>query len=477
MKKILFPLMFLSVVIASCSKSDDNGNTTPTPNPNGNTTTDMTKATVERTTNNSEYQEAPATLPKLITSNTVLKKGKVYILAEFTFVLNGATIKIEPGVTIKGLKSGKGTLIITRNGKIDAQGTAAEPIVFTSNEATPNSGDWGGVILLGNALTNGVKDGIAGLQAIEGGVNETATGYGLHGGKKSDDNSGIMKYVRIEYPGIAFATNDEINGLTFGSVGSGTTIDYVQVSHSGDDSFEWFGGSVNCKHLIAYRGTDDDFDTDNGFSGKIQFGISLRDAAIADFGPSGASNGFESDNDADGSEKTPQTSAVFSNMTIVGPLVNAAKPADPFKRGAHIRRNSSLSVFNSVFIGWPVGLFIDGTGSESLAASTALQYKNNVIAGCPTVITPGKNENFNLLTWLNTAVFANRILVNSNEALLTNTGYTTFDPTPATGSPLLTGADFTKDKLSGGAFTTTTYVGAAAAGDTWFKGWTKFANK
>ncbi len=298
--------------------------------------------------------------------------------------MNGATIKIEPGVTIKGSKSpNKGALIITRNGKIDAQGTAAAPIVFTSSQATPNSGDWGGIILLGNAPNNGAKDGIAGLQAIEGGVNETATGYGLHGGTKADDNSGILKYVRVEYPGIAFAVNDEINGVTFGSVGSGTTIDYVQVSYSGDDSFEWFGGTVNCKHLIAYRGTDDDFDTDNGFSGKIQFGLVLRDAAIADFGPSGASNGFESDNDADGTTKTPQTAATFSNMTIVGPYANAAPAATaaPYKRGAHIRRNSKISIFNSVFVGWPVGLFVDGALTEANATSNALEYKNNTIAG------------------------------------------------------------------------------------------------
>ncbi|MEZ2443935.1 hypothetical protein AB6805_19570 [Chitinophaga sp. RCC_12] len=473
MKKILFPVMFLAVIISSCGKDDDP--TTPPPAQ----PIDMTKATIERTSDNSEFKESPETLPKQITSNTVLKTGKTYLLTDFTFVLNGATIKIEPGVTIKGSKSpNKGALIITRNGKIDAQGTAAAPIVFTSSQATPNSGDWGGIILLGNAPNNGAKDGIAGLQAIEGGVNETATGYGLHGGTKADDNSGILKYVRVEYPGIAFAVNDEINGVTFGSVGSGTTIDYVQVSYSGDDSFEWFGGTVNCKHLIAYRGTDDDFDTDNGFSGKIQFGLVLRDAAIADFGPSGASNGFESDNDADGTTKTPQTAATFSNMTIVGPYANAAPAATaaPYKRGAHIRRNSKISIFNSVFVGWPVGLFVDGALTEANATSNALEYKNNTIAGSPLVVAAG-TATFNSLAWFSTAAFANKTLAAVTDVKLTSTGYTTFDPSPAAGSPLLAGADFTNAKLGGGAFTTTTYVGAAAAGDTWFKGWTKFADK
>ncbi len=463
--------MFLAVIISSCSKDND-PETPPVQQ------VDMTKATIERTSNNSEFKESPETLPKQITTNTVLKTGKTYLLSDFVFVLNGATIKIEPGVTIKGSKQPKSALIITRNGKIDAQGTAAAPIVFTSSQATPNSGDWGGVILLGNAQNNGALNGVAGLMSIEGGVNTTATGYGLHGGTKSDDNSGIMKYVRIEYPGIAFVTDDEINGLTFGSVGSGTTMDYIQVSYSGDDSYEWFGGSVNCKHLIAYRGTDDDFDTDNGFSGKIQFGLSLRDAAIADFAVNGASNSFESDNDAQGTTKTPQTAAVFSNMTLVGPYANAAPEATaaPYKRGAHIRRNSSISIFNSVFVGWPVGLFIDGAPSETNATANSLEYKNNTVAGCPVLVAPGTAA-FNSVNWFNTAAFANKTLVGNADVKLTNTGYTSFDPAPAAGSPLLAGADFSSAKLGGGAFTVTTYVGAAASGDSWFKGWTKFANK
>ena len=110
----------------------------------------------------------------------------------------------------------------------------------------------------------------------------------------------VMKYVRIEYPGIAYSPNNEINGLTFGGVGRGTTIDYIQVSYSGDDSYEWFGGTVNCKHLIAYRGWDDDFDTDFGYQGKLQFLVGLRDPEVAD---QSGSNGFESDNDGSGSTK------------------------------------------------------------------------------------------------------------------------------------------------------------------------------
>ncbi len=456
----------MAAVFAACSKNDDNNTPPPTPG-----TTDMTAANISRTTDNSEFKElAGDTLKANITSNTVLKAGKTYILKNFVFVLNGATLKIEAGVTIKGMKTDKGTIIITRNGKIDAQGTADKPIVFTSNQDAPNRGDWGGIIILGNAPTNGLYNATRGLMAIEGGVNTTATGYGLHGGNKAEDNSGTLKYVRIEYAGIAFEQNNEINGLTFGSVGSGTTVDYVEVAYSGDDSFEWFGGTVNCNHLISYRATDDDFDTDNGFSGRVQFGIALRDHNVADFASGGASNGFESDNDADGSSNAPFTSAVFSNMTIIGPAANGT-PVAPFKRGAHIRKNSRLSVFNSVFTAWPVGIFVDGVASEANATSNALEAKNNILADCVTPVAAGTKD-FDAPKWFSTAAFSNKITVTLLDLKLTNVAYGTFDPTPAAGSALLSGADFSNAKLAN--FSKTTYVGAASGTDTWYKGWTKF---
>ena len=179
-------------------------------------------------------------------------------------------------------------------------------------------GDWAGVVLLGNAPTNASFNGQQGVGEIEGGINNS-DGLGLYGlGASSNpaDNSGILRYVRIEYAGYAFFPDKEINGLTFGGVGNGTIVDYVQVSYANDDSFEWFGGTVNCSHLISFRTLDDDFDTDNGFSGKVQFGIALRDSAVADISKSEA---FESDNDANGSQLLPQTKAIFSNMTVIGP--------------------------------------------------------------------------------------------------------------------------------------------------------------
>ena len=206
-----------------------------------------------------------------------------------------AVLTIDAGTVIYG-KTGTpgGTLIIQRGSKIMAIGTADHPIVFTSEKAigSRNAGDWGGLIICGmatNNITTSTSTGTAGIEELEGAYG------GFHGGGSSSvdtDNSGTLQYVRVEFAGYPINPNQELNGITFASVGSGTTVDHVQVTYANDDSFEWFGGTVNAKNIIAYKGLDDDFDTDNGFSGHVQFGLGIRDATIAD---QSGSNGFESD--------------------------------------------------------------------------------------------------------------------------------------------------------------------------------------
>ncbi len=411
-----------------------------------------------------------------ITANTTWTKNNQYFMTGFVYVKSGATLTIEPGTVIKGDKLSKATLIVTRTGKINAAGTAAEPIVFTSNQTAGSRapGDWGGIIILGNApenfkdttslspLTIVQKDGV-----IEGGV-DNAAGDGKFGGTNAADNSGTLTYVRIEYPGVAFQPNNEINGLTLGGVGSGTTLSHIQVSYSGDDSYEWFGGYVNADHLIAFRGTDDDFDTDNGFSGKVQFGVSYRDKTMSDIAAGGASNGFESDNDAGGSTNTQVTSAVFSNITIIGPREDGTTDltGQTFKRGAHIRRNSAQSIFNSLFVGFPTGLFLDGAASQLNVTNGDLNFKYNTFAGCP------KMEKAYDSAFVANATNNISLLTATTDAQLTAPyNATTPNAVPASGSPVLSGADFTNAKLGTG-FTTVTYRGAFGANDTWATAWT-----
>jgi hypothetical protein len=320
---------------------------------------------------NTVYPSTITTVSADITTNTTW--SGVVKLQNKVYVKNNATLTIAPGTIIRGDKLTQATLIITRGAKLIADGTASSPIVFTSNEAvgSRNEGDWGGVVMLGLAKNN--QPG--GVANIEGIVPTTDTQFG---GNFDSDNSGIVRYVRIEFAGIALEPNKEINGITFGSVGSGTIVDNVQVSFSGDDSFEWFGGTVNCKHLIAYRGLDDDFDTDFGYRGKVQFFLSIRDKDL--FDAPGDSNCFESDNDAAGSTAQPKTMPIFSNGTIVGPKGNgtiALPVGEKFEKAFRLRRNTSTSCFNSIVTGWEKGLSIEGTPVVNNVNGDSLVFAHN----------------------------------------------------------------------------------------------------
>ncbi|MEO7307558.1 MAG: hypothetical protein ABIR78_06745 [Ferruginibacter sp.] len=468
MKKLFLYSILIAATSLSCRKIEVDGTTTVV-NGGGTTTENII-------------------LEGRVSENRTLKAGYTYKLRGLVYVTNGAILTIEPGTKIVGEKGKNGGLIITRSCKLIADGTVDKPIVFTSEEANPKRGDWAGVVLLGNAPTNSSFNGVQGIGEIEGGINNS-DGLGLYGtpatqAQNPADNSGILRYVRIEYAGYAFLPDKEINGLTFGGVGSQTIVDYVQVSYANDDSFEWFGGTVNCTHLISFRTLDDDFDTDNGFSGKVQFGISLRDSSVADISKSEA---FESDNDATGSSLLPQTSVVFSNMTVMGPKASLSNTGNSlFVWGAQIRRNSSMSLFNSIIMGYPNGLYIDATKGvptdNNIPASLFVQ--NNIIAGCPTPvlysiagnsnipITP--NTTATITAWYNTAAYGNSVYATNNEVGLNNPfNYAVPDFNPATTSPAVTGASFLNPKLSTG-FTAVSYKGACAVNDTWWKNWTKF---
>jgi hypothetical protein len=328
----------------------------------------------------------------VIAANTTWTADKVYLLKDYVRVgddakrsggtdITGVTLTIEPGTTIMGDRETKGTLIVQRGNKIMAVGTAEEPIVFTSErpvgQRTP--GDWGGLVIVGRAINN------------QGNNVELEGGYGAFHGKgdsplsaPDEDNSGELKYVRIEFAGIPINPNQEVNSLTMGSVGSGTKIDYVQCSYGLDDSFEWFGGKVNASHLIAYRGLDDDFDADFGYTGNVQWAVSVRDNTLAD---QSGSNSFEVDNDATGSSATPFTAPVFANVSVFGPKrARDLNIQDNFQNAMHIRRNNKIKIYNSFFTGFPNGLFLDGSGTRTNAYGTngtdgELQLRNIYLAG------------------------------------------------------------------------------------------------
>ena len=340
---------------------------------------------------------------KNITGTVTLDASKVYLLTSTCVVRSGGKLIIPAGTVIRGAADLTATpklyamITVERGGLIEVNGTTTNPVVMTSNKAagSRDRGDWGGLVLCGKAVNN------QGLDVQLEGFNNVAVDntLGKFGGTDDADNSGVVKYVRIEFAGLAFEPNKEVNSLTMGSVGSKTEIEGVQCSFGNDDAFEWFGGTVSCKKLISYKTTDDDFDTDFGYRGAVQFGIAVRDTAYFDLSwnaPSGSSTSetFESDNDASGSGKLPLTSALFSNITCVGPVpldktVNdlTSTQRNAFRRGARIRRNSRLSIVNSVFMGYRNFIMFDGdsvlvaSGVKSGSISeTSNVLRNNFIA-------------------------------------------------------------------------------------------------
>lgn len=433
-----------------------------------------------------------------------LPKG-TYVLKGWVYVTNGATLTIEPGTLIKGDKNTKAALIVEPGGKLIAKGNANSPIVFTSNQpaGSRKPGDWGGLILCGNAKVN------QGTAQIEGGPRT------VYGGSNDADNSGIVEYVRIEFAGYPFMKDKEINGFTFGGVGSATVVDHVQVSYSNDDSYEWFGGTVSPKYLIAYHGWDDDFDTDFGFSGKLQYLLGVRSPKIAD---TSRSNGFESDNDGSGSTKEPNTACTFSNVTLIGPMgqdagfqntstfINADESGyykganvNPnngaqlgiFQASMQIRRNSHLSVFNSVAVGYPVGLIVEndkGSTTQTAATNGVLKVQNVIYAQMGHIGSDANGKDYVYSTDGGTTFIdgiiktpfsetyftsgkGNKYYANISDLKFKQPNSTAANASwlPQTGSPLLSGADFTDAMVSNG-FDKVGFVGAFGSED-WTAGW------
>lgn len=310
-------------------------------------------------------------------------------------VKDGATLTIQPGTFIKAkpnaIGEGSGILVITKTGHINATGTESQPIIFTSyrlldgnEDTTAVAGDFGGVVLLGDAPTN---------------VPTTTTVEGLSGadyqfgGSNSTHNAGIMKYVRIEFAGYDFVganSGNEVNALTLAGVGSGTTIDHIQVSYGQDDSFEFFGGTVNATNLISFAAEDDNFDFDNGYTGTITCALSLADLNSSHTTSGGVSdtNGIELDNNAGGTATALITHPVINNLTIIGTRTNSLL-SSPFsgpvyENGIHIRRNGKLTLNDAVVTGYPTGIRVEGAGSELSSAST---YSSVKVHGFTTAVT------------------------------------------------------------------------------------------
>ncbi|AZI20677.1 hypothetical protein [Chryseobacterium taklimakanense] len=313
-----------------------------------------------------------------ITSNTTW--SGVVELDGIVRVKDGATLTIQPGTFIKAKPhadtSATGVLVVTKTGKINAVGTATQPIVFTSynlldnnSSTTASPKDFGGVILLGDAPVNtGVNTNL--IEGID--VGQTNIEEFHYGGSNAAHNAGSMQYVRIEYAGRIIGDGNEINGLTCGGVGSGTTLDHIQVSYGADDAFEFFGGTVNASNIIAFAQDDDGFDFDLGYTGTINNALALADINSSHAGvpTKPDSNGIELDNNAAGAFTALLTHPTINNLTIVG--VENGTDGNLFKSGILVRRHGQLTLNDAVVTGYPTGIKVEGTGSQLFATNSNL---------------------------------------------------------------------------------------------------------
>lgn len=352
-----------------------------------------------------DYSGYPTTVQTVsgdITTNTTWTSDKVWEIQGVVRVKSGATLTIQAGTFIKAkpLAAGvaTGVLVITKTGKINAQGTATAPIIFTSYNlldgaaSTATPGDFGGLVILGDAQVNNGSE----TNIIEGLGDQLPIADFYYGGSNNAHNGGTLSYVRIEFAGriLDAETGVEINGLTLGGVGSGTVINHVQVSYGRDDSFEFFGGTVNASHLVSFASDDDNFDFDLGYTGTITKAIAIADSnSTHSLSGSGASavpdsNGIELDNNATGTATAITTRPVISQMSIIG--VNSNTGADVYENAIHVRRAGNISLTDVTTTGYNTGIRWDSpslpSGSSYLRVSIH-GYNNPPVLPVGTTLT------------------------------------------------------------------------------------------
>ena len=435
-----------------------------------------------------------------VTANRTLFADTVYTLSGFIQVTNGATLTIQPGTRILGDFDVTGSsLFITRGAKIDAQGTASNPIVFTSSRAVGQRqpGDWGGVILVGNGIIN--KTGNITIEGTGNGVNNPAQIYS--GGTNNADNSGIMRYVRVEFAGYATAVNQELNSFTFAAIGSGTRLEYLQVLAGLDDSFEWFGGAVDGKYFVSYEAGDDHFDMSEGYIGRLQFLIAMQTRVIpprsAAGSPSTDPQGIENDGCdgagcTGGQNASPLTVPVVANFTLMGTgTTNGVNFPPNGGRGMMLRRGTGGFYVNGVVARFPsAGIsfrdtttFIRQTEGVFVLQNILLAENANVFD--PQVVTNGMISSTRQYT-VDTTANNIRTTAGPATALFTSVVGTlpasgaTFDWAPPTAGAAASGglATFTGtlQTRAGTVVTGTAFRGAAdPAGVKWWQGWTTYA--
>lgn len=360
-----------------------------------------------------------------ITENVTLETGKTYTLNGGVHVKSGATLTIQPGVTIVAQHDETVDYILIEQGaKIDAQGTAAQPIVMTSEKK--EAGAWGGLHICGYAHTNN-------------GSGKSEIGNAPYGGNNDADNSGTLKYIRLEYTGYAFDEEHEANGVSFYGVGYGTTVEHLQAYQGSDDGFEFFGGSVNVKYMVVTSCSDDSFDWTEGWNGKAQFLVAYQEGE--------SSLGYacdclmECDNNGTNNAATPVAHPTIANATLIGNGGDA--------QGVRLRAGTQVELYNTIITGKGKPLTVETNETENALKDGTSKLEYVAISG----------------------------ELSSKQGIYTNvdfaqaTGNLTNQKFSWTGKYVGT-LDGGKDLSADSFFTKTDYKGAVKSGDDWTSGWT-----
>ncbi len=359
-----------------------------------------------------------------------------------TFVTNGGRLNIEPGTVIFGSRSDQGTLAVAPGGKIFAEGDAMRPIIFTSElpvgERGP--GDWGGLVISGNAPVNG------GSRIGEG-------DSGQYGGDNPADNSGTLRYVRVEFAGIRFNETNELNGIALQGVGSGTTIDHVQVHHNSDDGIEFFGGTAQVKYVLITDARDDSFDWTFGWKGKAQHVVAIQRNDDND-------HGIEADNDENNFDLEPRSNPTIYNATFVGNQLRGGTNEDSIL----LRRGTYATLRNFIVTGWSLaGIKLDGQPTID-ALGNQVQITNGIVFNNGSFVTPSES-----------ATFLQGVLSQADPRLPAPADPVQPDVAPLSGSPARSGA---ATPPNDGFFdTNVSWLGGVNPNDSWIDdGWTTFSD-
>ncbi len=430
-----------------------------------------------------------ATITADITANRLFSAETTYTLSGFIKVANGATLTIEAGTKIVGDFDVPGSsLFVLRGAKIMAIGAEDRPIVFTSERSSGRqAGDWGGLIIVGNGVVNRADPTI--LEGTGTGATNPQVNYA--GGTNNADDSGELRYVRVEFAGYATAPDAELNSFTFAAVGSGTRLSYLQSLYGLDDSFEWFGGAVDGKYLISYEAGDDHFDASEGYTGRNQFLIvfqSVRpDARPAAGTVSSDPQGIENDgcagaNCLNGQNSLPRTDAMFANFTLVGTGTGVVDGTSG-GIGMMLRRGTAGYYVNGIVARWPrAAISLRDQSTLDRVADGTLLIRNLFLAENGDVFQAASGST--VQGSLDPAAAAIHVAA---AGVTASSIFTSLPAAPGTldwslsaaaaartgGTGAFTGALATK---AGSFVTGTTYRGAAdPAGAKWWAGWTNYA--